>query len=168
DLETKNPASQLGMTDVPAPESPGGVIAFGLIERTTIIALSGLRSLVAFGEGATSEGTSETLTQAVPDNKTLALRRYLFALALAAAPEPGIWDLREGCILVQNSKPPAGNLAPDQTALTSALVKHNGEHKPFSVPPEKEAEKYLEEAAKEFFGDAGPKSLSLAFDPSGA
>src|SRR6266516_4829167 len=49
--ETKNPASQLGMTDVPAPESAGGVIAFGKIERISIIALSGVRSLTGAAKG---------------------------------------------------------------------------------------------------------------------
>jgi CRISPR-associated protein Csb1 len=79
DPNAKNPASQLGMTDVPAPESPGGVIAFGAIERTAIIALSGVRALATFTESNQS-GVTE-----IDTDKTLALRRYLFALALASA-----------------------------------------------------------------------------------
>ena len=42
------------MTDVPAPESPGGAIAFGPIERPAIIALSGVRALATFKD-ATKE-----------------------------------------------------------------------------------------------------------------
>jgi hypothetical protein len=83
----RNPASQLGMTDVPAPESPGGVIAFGPIERTTIIALSGVRALATF-KPATDSGVTE-----IDAGKTLALRRYLFAIARSRpAADPGVWD----------------------------------------------------------------------------
>jgi len=175
DTETKNPASQLGMTDVPAPESPGGVIAFGRIERTSIVALSGLRALAAFGKpgandapgdpkGATAEPKEPTADPEI----TLALRRYLFALAVASVADCGVWDLREGCILVRNGTPPEGNLADNQASLTAILVKHTGEEKPFTMPKNRAAQEYLEAAAKAFFSDGIPAPVSLTFDPAGA
>lgn len=161
--ESKNPASQLGMTDVPAPESPGGVIAFGRIERTTIIALSGVRALATF-KPATDSGVAE-----IDADKTLALRRYLFALALASAADPGVWDLREGCILVRDSKTEGEKTVADPTAFTAVTVKHSGAEDTFAAPANGAAESYLDAAAKAFFGDAAfPDPVTLAFDPSGA
>lgn len=171
DPNTKNPASQLGMTDVPAPESPGGVIAFGPIERTAIIALSGVRALATF-KAPTDAGVTE-----IDAEKTLALRRYLFALALASAVDPGVWDLREGCILVRDSKTENGKAVADPTAFTAVTVKHSGAEDTFAAPQNSTAETYLYAAAREFFGGKevnGTKSLEipspveLAFDPSGA
>jgi CRISPR-associated protein Csb1 len=163
DPNSKNPASQLGMTDVPAPESPGGVIAFGPIERTTIIALSGVRALATF-KAATDAGVTE-----IDADNTLALRRYLFALALASAADPGVWDLREGCILVREGKTENGKTVADPTAFTAVKVKHSGEEDPFAAPASGAAESYLDAAAKAFFRDAAfPAPVTLAFDPSGA
>jgi CRISPR-associated protein Csb1 len=161
--ESKNPASQLGMTDVPAPESPGGVIAFGPIERTAIIALSGVRALATF-KPATDSGVTE-----IDADKTLALRRYLFALALASAADPGVWDLREGCILVRESKKEGEKTVADPTAFTAVTVKHSGAEDPFAAPTNGAAKSYLDAAAKAFFGEAAfPAPVTLAFDPSGA
>lgn len=164
DPNTKNPASQLGMTDVPAPESPGGVIAFGPIERTAIIALSGVRALATF-QDATQAGVTE-----IDTDKTLALRRYLFALALASAADPGVWDLREGCILVRESKTDENKkVVVDPTAFTAVMVKHSGEEDSFDAPTNGAAKSYLEAAAKAFFGESSfPAPLTLAFDPGGA
>ncbi len=161
--ESKNPASQLGMTDVPAPESPGGVIAFGPIERTAIIALSGVRALATF-KPATDSGVTE-----IDADKTLALRRYLFALALASAADPGVWDLREGCILVRESKKEGEKTVADPTAFTAVTVKHSGAEDAFAAPANGAAKSYLDAAAKAFFGEAAfPAPVTLAFDPSGA
>ena len=161
--ESKNPASQLGMTDVPAPESPGGVIAFGPIERTTIIALSGVRALATF-KPATDSGVTE-----IDADKTLALRRYLFALALASAADPGVWDLREGCILVRESKKEGEKTVADPTAFTAVTVKHSGAQDTFAAPANGAAKSYLDAAAKAFFGEgAFPAPVTLVFDPSGA
>jgi hypothetical protein len=189
DPETKNPASQLGMTDVPAPESPGGVIAFGPIERTSIIALSGLRALAALTqpkadspartpEPATDPTQSQAPAQqpdvpAIPpqaktntDSNTVALRRYLFALALASVADTGVWDLREGCILVRNGKPPTGDLRDDETPMTSVLVQHTGEEAPFALPSS--PDEYLKAAADAFFSAGLPTIPQLAFDPAAA
>ncbi|MFM2415352.1 MAG: hypothetical protein RL385_75 [Pseudomonadota bacterium] len=161
--ESKNPASQLGMTDVPAPESPGGVIAFGPIERTAIIALSGVRALATFKPAADS-GVTE-----IDADKTLALRRYLFALALASAADPGVWDLREGCILVRESTKEGEKTVADPTAFTAVTVKHSGAEDTFAAPANGAAKSYLDAAAKAFFGEAAfPAPVTLAFDPSGA
>jgi len=172
DPNTKNPASQLGMTDVPAPESPGGVIAFGPIERTAIIALSGVRALATFKKPNQS-GVTE-----IDDDKTLALRRYLFALALASAADSGVWDLREGCILVRESKPDEkGNMVADSSALTAVKVKHSGEEEAFTLLTKAEPSEFLAKATAAFFGEKEadgtkvpeiPAPLVLAFDPSGA
>lgn len=170
--ESKNPASQLGMTDVPAPESPGGVIAFGPIERIAIIALSGVRALASFKNPDQSGATT------VDDDKTLALRRYLFALALASAADPGVWDLREGCILVRESKTDENKkVVADPSAFTAVLVKHSGQEESFAVPTKTEPSEFLNKAAAAFFGEKEadgkkeslfPAPLVLAFDPSGA
>lgn len=161
--ESKNPASQLGMTDVPAPESPGGVIAFGAIERTAIIALSGVRALATFKPATDSRVTE------IDADKTLALRRYLFALALASAADPGVWDLREGCILVRESKKEGEKTVADPTAFTAVTVKHSGAEDTFAAPANGAAKSYLDAAAKAFFGEAAfPAPVTLAFDPSGA
>ncbi|MBM3495311.1 MAG: hypothetical protein FJX72_13470, partial [Armatimonadetes bacterium] len=171
DPNSRNPASQLGMTDVPARESPGGVIAFGPIERTAIIALSGVRALAAF-KPATDSGVTE-----IDAGETLALRRYLFALALASAADPGVWDLREGCILVRASKTEDGKTVADPTAFTAVTVKHSGAEGDFTLPTMAQASEFLAKAAAAFFGEQEadgaevakmPPPLSLAFDPSGA
>lgn len=171
DPNTKNPASQLGMTDVPAPESPGGVIAFGPIERTAIIALSGVRALATFKEPHQSDAPE------VDTDKTLALRRYLFALALASAADSGVWDLREGCILVRESNTVNGKVVGDPSAFTAVKVKHSGEEEAFTVPTKTQSSEFLTEAALAFFGEkdsdgtkvpAIPAPLVLAFDPGGA
>lgn len=171
DPNSKNPASQLGMTDVPAPESPGGVIAFGSIERTTIIALSGVRALATFKHAPDSCETEIDIVN------TLALRRYLFALAIASAADPGAWDLREGCILVRESKKDGEKTVADPTAFTAVTVKHSGEENTFAAPANEAAKSYLDAAARAFFGEKDangamapkvPSPVVLAFDPSGA
>jgi CRISPR-associated protein Csb1 len=171
DPETKNPASQLGMTDVPAPESPGGVIAFGKIERTSMIALSGLRSLTAFRAPTSAQSEASAAkanAQTIDPDQTLALRRYLFALSLAAVADPGVWDLREGCVLVRNGPPPFGNLSDGEAPLTAMQVTFSGEEPPFAIPSQEEVEQYLEAAAEAFFGSLPPTGSSLTFDPAGA
>ena len=168
DPETKNPASQLGMTDVPAPESPGGVIAFGKIERTSIIALSGLRALVAVDTSASANKSGETESQpSATSDPTLNLRRYLFAIALTSVANTGVWDLREGCILVRNGPRPTGDLGEGEATITAMLVSYTGNEAPFTLPSDVEA--FLKEAADAFFSTKGlPSAVSLTFDPAGA
>lgn len=168
--DAKNKASQLGLLDVPAPESPGGVVAFGPIERTAIIALSGVRALATF-----QAETNASVTE-IDAEGTLALRRYLFALALASAADPGVWDLREGCILVRESKKDGEKTVADPTAFTAVKVKHSGEEENFPMPTKTEPSQFLALAAAAFFGKNEadgvgaklPKPLVLAFHPVGA
>lgn len=168
--DAKNKASRLGLLDVPAPESPGGVIAFGPIERTAIIALSGVRALATF-KAATNADVTE-----IDTDRTLALRRYLFALALASAADPGVWDLREGCILVRQSKTENEKTVADPTAFTAVKVKHSGEEENFLLPTKSEPSQFLTQAAAAFFNEKEadgaqveiPPPLVLAFDPVGA
>jgi hypothetical protein len=102
-------------------------------------------------------------------DKTLALRRYLFALALASAADPGVWDLREGCILVRESKKEGEKTVADPTAFTAVAVKHSGAEDTFAAPANGAAKSYLDAAAKAFFGEAAfPAPIALTFDPSGA
>lgn len=153
--DTKNVASQLGMTDVPAPETHGGVIAFGDIERTAIIALSGLRALAAVPVG---EGGRRNLDAA----RTLALRRYLLGVCFAAVAEAGAWDLREGCILVRHKDRKDG-------AFKGVKVSFAGDGPPWTHPSETECRDFLSVAAKAFFGETGvPKEVTVTFDPGRA
>lgn len=147
------------------------MIAFGPIERTTIVALSSVRSLATFKEQAQSN------TAEIDAEKTLALRRYLFALALASAADTGAWDLREGCILVRASKDENGKVVPEPSAFTSVKVKHSGEEETFEMPTKQGSADFLAKAAEAFFGieevngEKKPKippPLVLAFDAGGA
>ncbi len=184
DPEVKNPASQLGMTDVPAPESPGGVIAFGKIERTSMIALSGLRSLIAMSPIREPSGEANSKTETIPANasasspateevrstnsSTTNMRRYLLALALVCVVDAGVWDLREGCLLVRNTPPPDGDLKEGEYSITAKLVSFSGKEDSFTLPDLKAAEDYLDMATKAFFGDKIPPEKTLTFDPAGA
>ncbi len=163
--ETKNPASQLGMTDVPAPESPGGIIAFGRIERTAIIALSQVRALATFAKPKETEA-SPNLDSVIDPDGTLALRRYLFALALASLAGKGVWDLREGCILVRNGAPPLGSLKNGESPMSSKIVRYTGDEDTFEMP--NDLEKYLELAKNAFFSDKFPDPRPLIFAPTAA
>lgn len=156
--DAKNKASQLGLLDVPAPESPGGVIAFGPIERTAIIALSGVRALVTF-KAATAAGVTEIDTE-----KTLALRRYLFALALASAADPGVWDLREGCILVRAVE--VDKDGKELPPFTVVKVKHSGGEDPFTMPTKSEPSEFLAKAAAAFFGEREANGVQVTEIPS--
>jgi hypothetical protein len=94
----------------------------------------------------------------------------LFGLALASAADPGVWDLREGCILVRESKTDENKkVVVDPTAFTAVKVKHSGEENAFAPPTNGAAKSYLEAAAKAFFGESTfPAALTLVFDPTGA
>jgi hypothetical protein len=113
----------------------------------------------------------------IDTEKTLALRRYLFALALASAADQGVWDLREGCILVRESKTENGKIVADPSAFTAVKVTYSGEEETISVPEKAEPSEFLAKAAAAFFGEKKvddntavdiPPSLVLAFDPIGA
>ncbi len=83
----KNPLAKAGFASTPSTNDPGGVIARGGIERITTINLVALRRL--------SGGDTDRL------------RRYVLGLALVAATAPPEVFLRQGCLLVDDSKNPA-------------------------------------------------------------
>ena len=89
DKATKDGYSVRGFLDVPATGSHGGVIADGGIRREATLALAALRLLSVAGD----------------KDKTLALRRYILALALVAFTYPPAGYLRQGCLLVLDNEP---------------------------------------------------------------
>lgn len=80
------------------------------------------------------------------------MRRYLLALMLAAATSTKAgWDLREGCLLVQQRKPKDGEKdgIPD---ITWTKVFHDGREEPWTIPPAAATVKpYLSKTAEAFF-----------------
>jgi CRISPR-associated protein Csb1 len=146
DDEEKDVGSQLGFRDAPA-SGLGGVIAHGEITRLTILSLTGLRNLsVRLDEKEKALDDNEQ-TQATRD-----LRRYLLALMLAAATSTKAgWDLREGCLLVQQRKPKDGE-KDGISDIAWTKVFHDGREEPWTTPPAApEVKPYLSKTAEEFF-----------------
>jgi len=81
---SKNPLAQRGFVHNPASGSHGGIIATGGIRRDATLSLAALHLLKA--------GSDE--------ERTLALRRYVLGLSLAALTAPPPTYLRQGCNLV--------------------------------------------------------------------
>ena len=79
-----SPVAERGFVHVPAPNTHGGVVANGPIERRITINLIALRRLQGDGQN------------------TLSLRRYILGLALVAATEPLDGFLRQGCLLTRD------------------------------------------------------------------
>jgi CRISPR-associated protein Csb1 len=107
----KNPLSQEGFNDQPAPASHGGVVATGHIVRDVTINLVAIRRLRA----TTPDHQLDALA-------TLTLRRYILGLALVAgtAVSDDLYDLREGCQL--REKP--------GTTGTWRVIPHRGADQP--------------------------------------
>jgi len=84
DKKTRDAYAERGFIHVPASGSHGGVIASGGVRRDAKLSLAALRLL--------SAGKDQ--------KKTLALRRYVLGLALAAFTYPPSGYLRQGCNLV--------------------------------------------------------------------
>jgi CRISPR-associated protein Csb1 len=91
--EQRNPLSQEGFRDNPAPWAHGGVEVAGEIRREVTLNLVALRSL---GVRQNLDETEEETKQ-----RLLTLRRYLLGLALVAIMHRGerMFNLREGCLL---------------------------------------------------------------------
>lgn len=81
--DKKNPLAKRGFVHNPASGSHGGVIATGGIRRDATLSLAALQ-----------------LLKANDDGRTLALRRYIFGLALTALTANTSAYLRQGCNLV--------------------------------------------------------------------
>jgi CRISPR-associated protein Csb1 len=89
DKKTLDTASELGFRHAPAAGTHGGIIVHGDIRREAILSLVGLRSIGP--RGPTGD----------------ALRRYVLGLALVAMTYERSHDLRQGCLLVNDSEKPA-------------------------------------------------------------
>jgi CRISPR-associated protein Csb1 len=90
DKKLKDAYIERGFIHVPASGSHGGVIADGGIRRDATLSLAALRLLCVGKDQA----------------RTLALRRYIFGLALTALTHPPASYLRQGCNLVADSEKP--------------------------------------------------------------
>jgi len=86
--DSKNPLAQAGFAAVPAINTHGGVCARGPIERTATVNLVALRRLTGAGDY----------------NQAVNLRRYILGLALVAATIESDPFLRQGCLLVNDTK----------------------------------------------------------------
>jgi CRISPR-associated protein Csb1 len=90
DKKVKDTYAERGFAHVPATASHGGVIATGGIRRDATLSLAALRLLRAGKD----------------DARALALRRYIFGLALTAFTHPPSSYLRQGCNLVLDPDKP--------------------------------------------------------------
>ena len=154
--DEKDVGSQLGFRDAPA-SGLGGVIVHGEIVRTTILSLTGLRNLAARGTNGQEDA-----------DWTRRLRSYLFALMLAAAgSSKGGWDLREGCLLVQERKRKDGD-KDDSPDITCSLVYYDGREPPWTMPGPEDIDGYVRATARAFFASGLPDECDLIFNPGGA
>lgn len=94
---TADQRSEFGLTHVPAPKALGGIIVNGEIRREVTLNLVALRAICATDESNTKQDAT----------KTLALRRYILGLALAAVAKRMVHNLRQGCLLVGVEDKPA-------------------------------------------------------------
>lgn len=151
--DEKDVGSRLGFRDAPA-SGLGGVIAYGDIVRTTILTLTGLRNLAARSGGKVNGG------------ETTKLRRYLFSLMLAAAETPrGGWDLREGCLLVQERRKEGEKEVP---GVEWKLIYHDGREELWTASDHDEVKRYVGKAARDFFGGSFPEERTLIFQSAQA
>lgn len=132
--KAESPLAQRGFVHVPATGVPGGVVARGPIERDVTVNLIALRRL--------------------DGDKGQELRRYILGLCLVAAIEPVDAFLRQGCLLVPDSK----------WTPQWSLVGRKGERDPLSLD-ESLVVTYAGTAAEEF--GVGP-SRAVTFDKARA
>jgi CRISPR-associated protein Csb1 len=123
DKATKDAYAERGFIHVPASASHGGVIADGGIRRDATLGIAAIRLLHV---GKDKE-------------KTLALRRYVFGLALVAFTHNPSGYLRQGCLLVLDASKPREFVE----------VHPTGERKPAAITHDV-ALKYATATAKEF------------------
>lgn len=133
DKASKGAYAERGFVHVPATATHGGVIASGGIRREATLSLAALR-----------------LLNATSPERTMALRRYVFGLALTALTAGASSYLRQGCNLVLAS----------ESARTLTLVFPSGRREALAVDHES-ALAFAREAAKEF---GVGKSREVPFD----
>ena len=117
----ESPLAQRGFVHVPATELPGGVVAYGPIERDVTVNLIALRRLNGKGDD------------------TQDLRCYILGLSLVAATAPLDFFLRQGCLLVPDTKTP----------VRWELVGRDGSRQEADLT-EDVARKYAEDVARKF------------------
>lgn len=146
--DSKNHLAQLGVVEVPATGTHGGVIADGGIRRDATLGLAALRLLKAKGDENAEE-----------KKKTLTLRRYIFGLALTAFTAHTENYLRQGCMLVNDPEPEK----PDE----SKEVHRNGQPTLINFDHE-DALAFAQKAMKEFWKDKTesglPSNRTFRFD----
>jgi CRISPR-associated protein Csb1 len=142
-----NPLSQKGFKHNPASASHGGVIANGGIRRDATLSLAALRLLSAGKDQA----------------RTLALRRYIFGLALTALTHPPASYLRQGCNLVQDPDKPRefvevhidGKRSPAKISHADALAFASVTANAFGVGTDRTVDFDTKLALQDVSGDAG-------------
>jgi len=137
DKTQKDALSTEGFLDSPAGVTHGGIRVNGDIVRTTILNLTALRSI-----GSQTE------------DRALAVRRYILALALIAAAAQDDFFLRQGCLLVQDASRP----------FEATIVHRNGKREQTEFD-QSALEKFAAAAALAFGVGA---SQNVKFDPAAA
>lgn len=153
DKKTKDAYAERGFIHVPASGSHGGIIADGGIRRDATLSLGALRLLSAGKD----------------TNKTLALRRYIFGLALTAFTHPPASYLRQGCNLVIDPDKPAdfievysdGKRIPAKVSHQDAIAYAATAAKAFGFAPGRTVDFDTKLALKDVKGEeAEPKAAS--------
>lgn len=152
DKKVKDAYAERGFIHVPASGSHGGVIANGGIRRDATLSLAALRLL--------SVGKDQT--------RTLALRRYIFGLALTALTHPPASYLRQGCTLVQDPDKPRefvevhidGKRTPAKISHADALAFASAAAKAFGVGANRTVDFDTKLALQDVSGDAAVGDVS--------
>jgi CRISPR-associated protein Csb1 len=152
DKKEKDSYAERGFIHVPASGSHGGVLATGGIRRDATLSLAGLRLLSAGTDG----------------KKTLALRRYVFGLALTAFTYPPAGYLRQGCQLVLDPDKPRevvevygdGRRVPATVAHDDALAYAKSAAEAFEIGKDREVPFDKELAKRDVKGEAGDNETS--------
>jgi len=136
-----------GFIHVPSSAVPGGIIADGGIRRDASLHLAAAR----------------LLRTAKDSDKTIALRRYVFGLALTAFTHPVSGYLRQGCCLVLDPDKPRefaavwfdGRREPLQVTHAQALEFAQMAAKAFGVGPSETVQFDTEAAKRDISGENG-------------
>jgi CRISPR-associated protein Csb1 len=138
--DPKSPLAKRGFVHVPSTNAPGGIIS-NRIEQDITVNLVALRRIQAVGEEETKK-----------------LRRYLLGLSLVAATAPLDGFLRQGCLLTP---------APDVSSSWK-LVKRNGQREDIALTHEV-AKLYAKKVAEAFVvGKSKSGDEAIKFDKDAA
>lgn len=148
--DKKSPLAKRGFVHNPASGSHGGIIAGDGIRRDATLGLAALRLLRAGAD----------------DDKTMALRRYVLGLSLAAFTHNPSGYLRQGCLLVLDpSKPgefnevyPTGERKPVEIKHDTAIEYATAVAEEFGVGEDRTVDFDKERAKKDVAGDGDDKA----------